>query len=120
MTTFTSEDRAAAYEPIPFAGLVPVNERNDEMTEQLRVIPNLDELELRLNQLIAQYEQLKVDYTQLKADSNRYIQLWLETKPPKPLTDQQIVELSKLCDMNHIAGLIDFGRAIEAAHGIGE
>lgn len=99
MTTFTSEDREAAYKGA--------------------AIPNIDEIEARLNEVIAQYERLKAEYLQLKADSNRYIQLWLDTKPHKPLPDQDIVRLSEACDLNHVLGLIDFGRKIEAAHGIG-
>ena len=97
------------------------------MTEQTRVNPNLDALEQRVGELLAQYEKLAVDYArlrddyaQLKIDANRYIQLWLETKPHKPLSDKQLFELSERCDLNHVAGIIDFGRAVEAAHGIGE
>jgi hypothetical protein len=38
----------------------------------------------------------------------------------KPLSDEEIFKLSMQCDLNHILGLIDYGRAIEKAHGIGK
>ena len=37
-----------------------------------------------------------------------------------PLSDEEIFKLSMQCDLNHILGLIDYGRAIEKAHGIVE
>lgn len=102
MTTFTSEDRESAYKGA--------------------AIPSLDEIEARLNEVIAQYERLKSEYQQLKADSNRYIQLWLDTKPKQPLTVEQINQIQQRA-INHWHGsqelYIEYARAIEAAHGIG-
>jgi hypothetical protein len=37
---------------------------------------------------------------------------------PKPLSDEEIVKISKACDLNHVLGLVDFARAIEERHGI--
>ena len=36
----------------------------------------------------------------------------LYTHPVRELTDEEIIEISKTCDLNHILGLIDFARAI--------
>lgn len=32
---------------------------------------------------------------------------------PKQLTDEEIVKISKTCDLNHVLGIIDFARAIQ-------
>jgi hypothetical protein len=31
---------------------------------------------------------------------------------PRELSDEEIVRISETCDLNHVLGLIDFGRAI--------
>jgi len=36
----------------------------------------------------------------------------IEYKRMRELTDEEIIEISKTCDLNHILGLIDFARAI--------
>ena len=36
----------------------------------------------------------------------------LYTHPAKTLTDEEIVRISETCDLNHVLGLIEFGRAI--------
>jgi hypothetical protein len=36
----------------------------------------------------------------------------LYTHPAKTLTDTEIVRISETCDLNHVLGLIEFGRAI--------
>lgn len=124
MTTFTTEDREAALEPIPFAGYVPVEERNELMTNQTRVNPEiletLDELQQRLDGLIADYERLKAEYAQLKEEGNRYIQLWLETKPKKPLSVEAIRSIWERNVARDAESVVQFVRAVEAAHGITE
>jgi hypothetical protein len=49
----------------------------------------------------------------LVANRNEIIdKLDLTTPQIKELSDEEIVRISKTCDLNHVLGLIDFARAI--------
>jgi FAD/FMN-containing dehydrogenase len=65
------------------------------------------ELHLSLQKSKQTGELLAVTYTD---DEHRIVEvLW--QRPPE-LTDEEIVRISETCDLNHVLGLIDFGRAI--------
>ena len=60
------------------------------------------------------YEDAVVSPAQKYKGVNPAKMIW----KPKPLSDEEIILISKNCDMNHVLGLIDFARAIEERHGI--
>ena len=74
--------------------------------EALKAHP-VKELHLSLQKSKQTGELLAVTYT----DDEHRIVVVLWQRPPE-LTDEEIVRISETCDLIHVLGLIDFGRAI--------